>query len=296
MRYWVLGICLLWISITREQVLAEEPAHFHHVRLNTTNVRKSAQYYAKYFGGVPVQLPQKGEAIFCERSFLIFNEVKEPPPHQLRSAVWHIGWGGVDILHEYEWLKRQGLDFHTPPQPLPGLNNHYMYLRGPAGELIEINTMGHHRFAHVHFFATDVNQTCQWYAENLGLRPRRSNVPRPKGNPDTLLGIWMNFITCDNVQMIFFGKPDRDPPPAWWPEAPLSEFEPTTGRAIDHLAFSYRQIDPVLERLRSRGIVITQEPAIRAEHGFRSFFVEGPDKVSIEIVESKPIPEGIWDP
>ncbi len=27
----------------------------------------------------------------------------------------------------------------------------------------------------------------------------------------------------------------------------------------------------------------------------KSFFVMGPDRVNIEIVEAKPIPEGLWD-
>jgi catechol 2,3-dioxygenase-like lactoylglutathione lyase family enzyme len=276
-------------------VAADDRARFHHVRLNTTDPAKSINYYVKHFGGVPIKFNGKVDSVFCERSFLLFNKVQEAPPKELVSGIWHIGWGGVDVVNEYQWMKRQGVEFHTPPTPLPGFDNFYMYIRGPAGELIEINTMGHHRFAHVHFFATDINATCQWYADHLGLKPRRGNVPRPKGDPNTLLGIWMNFITCDNVQMIFFSKPETDPPPKWWPDAPLKEIQPTAGRPIDHIAFSYREIDPVFERMKANGVTITSEPAIRSEHGLRSFFVEGPEKVSIEIVETKPIPEGIWE-
>jgi catechol 2,3-dioxygenase-like lactoylglutathione lyase family enzyme len=288
---WVVLLLVSWGLLAD----AEEAARFHHVRINSTAPAKSIQYYAKHFGGVPIKFHGTTDAIFCERSFLIFNRVENAPPKDLVSGIWHIGWGGVDVLSEYQWLKKQGVEFHTPPQPLPGLNNHYMYILGPSGELIEINTMGHHRFAHVHFFASDVNLSCQWYAEHLGLKPRRPSVAKPKGDPNTLFGIWMNFIQCDNVLMIFFGKPESDPPPSWWPAAPLKEIQPTAGRAIDHLAYSYRQIDPVLERMRAKGVVITSEPAVRPEHGLRSFFVEGPDKVSLEIVETKPIPEGVWE-
>ncbi|MBY0587153.1 VOC family protein [bacterium] len=286
---------VVWSLFVCSFVQATEPARFHHVRINSVNPDQSIKYYAKHFGGVPIKFNRAADAIFCERSFLIFNKVDTAPPKEHLSGIWHIGWGGVDVMNEYQWMKRQGVEFQTPPTPLPGFDNFYMYIVGPSGELIEVNTMGHHRFAHVHFFSEDVNKTCQWYAEHLGLKARRPTVPRPKGDPNTLLGIWMNFVPCDNVLMIFFGKPDQDPPPSWWPSAPLKEIQPTTGRPIDHLAFSYRQIDPVLQRMRDAGVMISSEPAVRPEHGLRSFFVVGPEKVSIEIVEAKPIPEGIWD-
>ena len=81
---------------------------------------------------------------------------------------------------EFEWWKKQGVDIHTPLSPLPGPDNYYFYIRGPDKELIEINTMGHHRFAHVHLFATDVNETTRWYTEHLGVTPQRPNrYPAP---------------------------------------------------------------------------------------------------------------------
>ena len=276
---------------------AEEPkaVHFHHVRLNTTKPQESIKYYQQHFGAVPVRFNGVADGLFVERSFLLFNQVDTPPATELVSGIWHIGWGGVDIPNEYQWLKRHGVNFHTTPQPLLGPDNHYMYIKGPAGELIEINTMGHHRFAHVHFFCDDVNETCNWYAKHLGLAPRRSKVPRPKASPATLLGIWMNFITCDNVQMIFFGKPDSDKPIPWWPDPPLKEFQPTKGRAIDHIAFSYPEIDSVYARMKADKVEILSEPAMQENLKLRSFFVQGPDKVLIEIVEAKPIPEGLWE-
>lgn len=288
---WLLAMCL------GPMLRAEEAgsAHFHHVRINTTDPAKSMKYYERHFGAVPVRFKGAADALFVERSFLLFNKVESPPPRELVSGIWHIGWGGVDILNEYEWMRKRGVDFHTTPQPLIGPDNYYMYITGPDGELIEINTMGHHRFAHVHFFATDVNETCDWYAKHLGLKPRRGKVNKPKGRMDSLLGIWMNFIQCDNVLMIFFGKPDVEPPPPWWPDAPLKEIQPTKGRPINHVAFSYREIEPVYERMKGEGVQIVSEPALQEELNLKSFFVQGPDQVLIEIVEAKPIPEGVWE-
>lgn len=272
-----------------------EPAHFHHVRLNSTDPNAAMKYYVKHFGAVPIKYRNGPDALFVERSFLLFNKVDSPPPRALVSGIWHMGWGGVDIVHEYEWMKKKGVDFHTPPTPLIGADNFYMYINGPSGELIEINTMGHHRFAHVHFFCDDVNETTSWYVKHLGLASARKSVPKPKGNMDTLLGIWMNIIRCDNVTLIYFGKPDAEPPPRWWPDAPLKELQPTRGRPIDHIAFSYRNIQPVYERMQAAGVEIVEHPTFHEDLKMKSFSVLAPDQVLVEIVEDRPIPEGIWD-
>ena len=170
-----------------------------------------------------------------------------------------------------------------------------MYISGPDKELIEINTMGHHRFAHVHFFCTDVNASTDWYAKHLGIKPRVARRERPKGDMSTLAGIWMNFIQCDNVQMIFFGKPDAKPAPPWWPDEPLVDIQPTKGRPIDRIAFSYRDIQPVFDRMNAAGVEILEPITERPAFGIKSFLVQAPDKVTVEIVEAKPIPEGVWD-
>ena len=125
--------------------IADERAHFHHVRLNVTNVDESIRFYSRVFGAVPVKFQGVSDALFTERSLILFNKVAAPPPSELISGIWHIGWGGVDVKNEYEWWKGRGVDIHTPLSPLPGQDNYYFYIRGPDKELIEINTMGHHR-------------------------------------------------------------------------------------------------------------------------------------------------------
>ncbi len=277
---------------------AEPPvdaARFHHVQLNVTNPKESIKFYSRVFGATPIKFRGVSDALFTERSFLLLNKVDQPPDHRLNTGIWHIGWGGVDVKNEYEWWKRHDVTIHTPLSPLPGRDNYFMYISGPDKELIEINTMGHHRFAHVHFFCDDVNAATDWYATHLGLKPRMAHRPRPKGNMETLAGIWMNFIQCDNVTMIFFGKPDISPAPPWWPDEPLQEIQPTKDRPIDRIAFSYRDIQPVYDRLQGAGVKIIEPITQKEQFKLKSFLVEGPDRVSIEIVEAKPIPEGVWE-
>ena len=229
------------------------PARFHHVHLNVTDPQKSIEFYRRVFGAVPTKFRNVADALYTERSFLLLNKVDTPPETKLNTGIWHIGWGGVDVKNEYEWWKNHGVDIHTLLSPLPGKDNYYMYINGPDKELIEINTMGHHRFAHVHFFCTDVNETVGWYAKHLGLKPRNLTVKKPAGDMSTLAGIWINVIQCDNVTMIFFGKPDVSPSPPWWPDEPLKEIQPTRGRPIDHIGFSYRDIEPVYRAHEERG-------------------------------------------
>lgn len=294
-----LGIILLasiaWSFALRAESAEVEPAHFHHVRLNSTDLKDSLRFYRRVFGAVPVKFRGATDALFVERSFILLNEVDESPDPTLNTGIWHMGWGGVDVKNEYEWWARHGVDIHTKLSPLPGNDNYYMYINGPDKELIEINTMGHHRFGHVHFFCDDVNESVGWYSKHLGIKPRVAVRKKPTGDPNTLGGIWMNSIQCDNVNMIFFGKPDYDESPFWWPDPPLKEIQPTDDRPINHIAFSYRDIDPVYERMVASGVEIVSPPKMDEHFRFRSFFVRGPDQVLIEIVEAKPIPEGLWD-
>ena len=60
------------------------------------------------------------------------------------------------------------------------------------------------------------------------------------------------------------------------------------------MTFSYRNIEPVFERMKAAGVEIV-EPTTRKEEGHDSFFIMGPGKLLFEIVEDRPIPEGIWE-
>ena len=291
-------LSLAWVAgVTAKRLVAQtvEPARFHHVMLNVTDPQESIRFYARVFGATPVKFRDVADALFTERSFILLNKVDAPPESKLNTGIWHIGWGGVDVKNEYEWWKRHDVAFHTPLAPLGGPDNYYMYINGPDKELIEINTMGHHRFAHVHFFCDDVNAATDWYAKHLGIKPRVPRREKPTGDMSTLVSIWINVIPCDNVTMIFFGKPDRTPAPRWWPDEPLVDIQPTKGHAIDRIGFSYRDIQPVFDRMKADGAEIIEPIAEKKAYKLKSFLVQGPDKVTIEIVEAKPIPEGVWE-
>jgi catechol 2,3-dioxygenase-like lactoylglutathione lyase family enzyme len=270
----------------------QEAAHFHHIHLNVTDPAESMRFYQRVFGAVPVKFRGQRDALFTERSFILMTKVDAAPPAEIKSGIWHVGWGGVDVPHEYEWWKARGVKIHTELYKLGDL--WITYVDGPDGERIEINTQGHHRFAHVHLLAADPNKTAQWYADNLNLPLRRREVAKPADL--TKVRAWSNSFRCDDIDFIVYNQPNYQPVPPWWDQQPLTAFESSKGRPIDHLAFSFRSIEPVFAKMKAANIQIVQPIAVREDDGgLKSFFVMAPDGVLVEIVESKPIPEGIWE-
>jgi catechol 2,3-dioxygenase-like lactoylglutathione lyase family enzyme len=180
-----------------------------------------------------------------------------------------------------------GIGVQTPITPLG--SNFYMYFWGPDKEVVEVYTGSkNHRYEHVHLLATDVNATVGWFLDNLALTTRRPQVPR------RFSGTWMNTIRIDNVNLIVFGVPaPGEARPGWYPEAMADEFTPTEGTAIDHIGFSFEDIQPVFDRMVEAGVEIVA-PIASTEYGLTSFFVRGPDKLLVEIVQEKPVPAGIW--
>lgn len=273
-------------------------AHFHHVRLNVTDPQKTLRFYKKYLGAIEVQYHDLAPALFTERSFILLNKVDEPPPYMPRSAISHIGWASVDGQSDYEWLKGQGVEFETPIGKLG--DNYGMYFYGPDKELVELWTGGrNHRFDHVHLWATDVEQMVSWFRDHLNLLGQVFPKPTTR-EKQSIRSIWMGRVQCDNVGIVVFGRPDFDS--VWWPggsysneDGPAGDFEPTRGRAIDHLAFAYRDIQPVFERMKASGLQIVEPIARRQDVGHLSFFVMAPDNILVEIVQAKPIPQASWE-
>ena len=72
------------------------------------------------------------------------------------------------------------------------------------------------------------------------------------------------------------------------------KLDSTAGSPVDHIAFSYENIQPAFDRMKATGVQIVEPIALRPGDDVKSFFVQGPDNVLIEIVEGKPIPDGLW--
>jgi len=253
-----------------------ESPHYHHFHLNVTNPAETIKFYKDYLGAIEVKYRGVADALFTERSFILLTRVDTPAsPSTPACILTHVGWAGVDGPNEYEWLKSNGVRFQTPATPHEGA--HYMYFYGPDDELLEIFTGERsHRFNHFHHHCADIHAAAQWYEDYLGLRPGAPVKSKPKAN----------IVRTDNINIIFH------------PKAPLREgedFESTEGAVIDHIAFSFRDIVPVYEHMQRKNAEIVRPIEKDDEFGHRSFYVWGPERLLVEVVEDKPIPEGIWE-
>lgn len=260
-----------------------ENAHFHHVHLNVLDKAATIAFYQKFFGAKYVKYRNRADALLTEKSFLLMDVVNETPPTNIGTSLWHIGWSGVDGQSEFDWRVKEGIEVHTPVTPLR--EDHWMYFHGPNKELLEVFTGNkNHTFEHIHLFATNVDETMAWFKENLGLSPVFQKA-EPWANG---LFKW-NYMLVDNINIYVYGKPNSDRP--WWPQ----EFKKTEGTALDHIAFSFREIESVYDTMKSDGVEIIAHIKTDETHGIKSFFIRGPNRLLIEIVEEKPIPDGIWD-
>lgn len=279
-------------SVSAEQ--QETAAHFHHVRLNVIDETKTIAFYKTYFGATEVNYRNKSRALFTERSFLLLDVVSNPPPSNGGTSLWHIGWSGVDGASEFEWRAADGIDVQTPVMRpvLPGLDNkaEVMYFWGPDKELVEISTVNrNHRFEHVHLLASEINVATVWFESHLGLKPVHAQAI-------DFFGVMLNVVRVDNVDIVIFARPtpDRDNQFAAKELWPAAGFRPTDGHVINHLAFSYSNLEPVFGRISKAGVPIVRGLKVDPRHGHKSFFARGPDGLLLEIVQDRPIPEGIW--
>jgi catechol 2,3-dioxygenase-like lactoylglutathione lyase family enzyme len=279
---------VLGVSAAFVQQMGPKPAHFHHVGVNSTDPAKTQEFYEKTFGAQPVKFKDRTDALFTSRGFILINKVSQPPKDLETTSIRHIGWAGVDGPNEFNYLKQKGAQFHTPLTPLG--TNWFFYIFGPDKEIAEIFTGDqNHLFNHVHFSVDDVAKTADWYERILGMKfPASAKGPKP-ADPNAR---WGSAARLDGVSFVLIYKDHyyADSEHRLPVGRPL---QTTTGSPIDHIAFSYENIAPELERIRAAGVAVTQPIAERPD-GVKSFFVTGPDNVSIEIVEAKPIPDGLW--
>ncbi len=116
-------------------------------------------------------------------------------------------------------------------------------------------------FDHIHVFASDLDATIHWFREALGAEIIASPL-RTQAKIGTLAIFFQDVA----------GKSDVNPAAA------------TPHRGTDHFAFAVKDIDDVAADLKAKGIVFTKEPH-SPRPGIRLCFIEGPDGISVELLE-----------
>ena len=265
------------------------PAHFHHIHLNATDPAAAIDFYTTKFDCEKAKFGGEWDGVWAQKAWILFNKVAAAPPSAITSSIWHFGWGAEDMKAAYQKQLDSGTKFDTPLTDISDLANfpgfYYAYVDGPDHALIEMNTAPHHHLGHVHLLSADPVAAGEWYVKYFGA-VRRGKEP-PSREPAFYKGYQVGpsmSLTSDNINIIIFPKefaPAAYPGP--WKNR--TSFDSTEGRVVDHIGFSFDNLSEALERMRKDGVKVTQEIQTAFHGKVKYAFIEGPDRVRIELVE-----------
>lgn len=273
------------------QAAPTNEAHFHHLHLNTVDPKAAIDFYTSKFDSEKGKFAGLMDAVWSQKSWMLFTKVATPPKWELDSAIWHFGWGAENMKAEYEQQQKLGTKFFTPLTDISDIGGnagakdlfYYAYVESPDKALIELNTAGHHRFGHIHLFSEDPVAAAEWYIKHLGARGRVPTSRTPRLYKGYQIGPSASLMV-DNVNIIIFPAEylKKDYPDRWKGKV---ELESTKGHVVDHIGFSFDNLPEALEKLRKDGVKVTDEIKSVAGGKIKYAFIEGPDKIRIEVIE-----------
>lgn len=294
------GVTLSKINGSSQEQATTKPAneaHFHHLHLNTTDPQKAIDFYTSRFDCEKAKFAGLVDAVWAQKSWILFSKVKDAPPSDVTSSIWHFGWGAENMKAEYERQQKLGTKFFTPLTDISDIGGnagakdlfYYAYVESPDKALIEINTAAHHRFGHLHLFSSDPIAAGEWYIKHFGARGRVPRSREPRMYRGYQIGPSVSLM-MDNVNIIIFPAEylKTDNPERWKDKV---ELESTKGRVVDHIGISFDNLAEAVETLRKNGVKITDEIRSLANGKIKFAFAEGPDKIRIELIEGHAIKE-----
>jgi catechol 2,3-dioxygenase-like lactoylglutathione lyase family enzyme len=281
---------LLLLSVVAAS--AEMPvAHFHHIHLNATDPAAAINFYTGKFDCEKAKFAGEWDAVWAQKAWILFSKAKTPPPSAITSAIWHFGWGAEDMKAEYQKQLDSGTKFDTPITDISDLASfpgfYYAYVDGPDHALIELNTAPHHHLGHVHLLSADPVAAGEWYMKYFGVIRRGKEPPsrEPAFYKGYQVGPGMSLMS-DNINIIIFPMEFvRKAYAEQWKNR--AAFDPTEGRVVDHIGFSFDNLGDALQKLRNDGVKVTQEIETAFHGKVKYAFIEGPDRVRIELVEGQ---------
>jgi catechol 2,3-dioxygenase-like lactoylglutathione lyase family enzyme len=126
--------------------------------------------------------------------------------------------------------------------------------------------MARYGFDHIHLRSPELEATAAWFQEKLGaelVRKVAGEAPRI----DLKLGGLDLFISQSDARVA---------------AAPTSPYN-----GIDHFGLAVQGLDEAVADLKAKGVKFTMEPK-QARPGVRICFIEGPQNITIELLERTP--------
>jgi catechol 2,3-dioxygenase-like lactoylglutathione lyase family enzyme len=295
---WIAGLTMIAGAFIGQSQEPPAPplAHFHHVHLNSTDPKAAINFYTTKLESEKRKFAGAEDAVWANKSWLLFTKVNTAPKSEITSAIWHIGWGGGDNMKEtYQKQIDSGTKFQTPITDISdqcdgkGGNGRFFfsYIDAPDHALIELNTTaaGNTHFGHVHLLSPDPIAASEWYIKEFGLQRRGQTPPspEPRFRCGRQTGPSVGLI-MDEVNIIIYPVSNAKAafPDAW---KGRDDLEPSTSHSIDHLGFSVDHLQETLQRLKKDGVKVTDGPHSILGGKIKTAFIEGPDHIRIELLE-----------
>ncbi|MEX0679719.1 MAG: VOC family protein [Pirellulales bacterium] len=228
-------------------------ADFHHVHLNVTDPAAAAKWYADNLGGEAKKIGVFS-AVGFGKTVIIFFLAKPGFAESKGSAVDHIGFSYKDIHAKMKELADNKVEIVSGVEQEGPIK--YAFVKDPWGTLIEVvedpEIQGFH---HVHLAVTDPKTALAWYTSAFG------------GQVTRFAGI-IPGIRYGDVWLLV----KKVAQPA----------APTKGRAIDHISWSFADLDEAAVELKAKGVKFESDPFTFGTS--RVAFVVDPVGVRIELV------------
>lgn len=266
-------------------------AHFHHLHLNATDPAAAIEFYTTKFDAEKGRFAGIMDAVWTQKSWILFNKVSTPPKSDITSTLWHFGWGAEDMKAAYQKQLASGTKFQTPLTDISDIGGgtrmgffFYAYVDGPDHALIEMNTANHHHFGHIHLLSEDPVAAGEWYVKTFGATGLRTTKEKRMYKGVQIAP--SASLMMDNVNFIIY--PVEYARTSKWPYwEGRQTFESTQGHVVDHIGIGVDNLDDAIARLRAAGVKITAEPRSAAGGKLKFAFIEGPDKMRIEVIEGQ---------
>ena len=223
-------------------------ADYHHVHVTASNASEAVVWYSRYLDCQPVS--DRSDAVDCGGGQVVFD-AQLPQGGSQRTGIDHISLSYADLTAKMAELESVGVggagvrlqrfEDGSTLREMRGLFLHG-FIFDPWGTRIELvedsDTLGFH---HIHLSSTDPATTLAWYQTHFAVERARLR---------------------DRIDGLRLGD-------AWLLAMPYGDGipAPTTGRAVDHIAFALEDIDAESARLREAGVQLTPPTVVAPAPG-----------------------------
>lgn len=239
---------------------AAAQSDYHHMHLTVPDGEAAAQWYVAHMGCDPVE--GRADRALCDSTYFFFF-ARDPVGPSVGTGVNHIGFSVDDIEAKAASLAASGISLEGDGvRDIPNLFK-IAFLTDPWGTRIElVEHDGFDGFHHIHLSSPNPSETLAWYQNAFG-GERTKMANRIDG-----------LLYGGEVWLLVSEAPET--------------VAPTEGRAIDHLGFSFPDLETAVAELKQKGVEFTVEPReIDSPTSRKISFVAGPDDVRIEVVEPR---------